>query len=139
MRIEELGMSVKTTQALINNNVLTLEDLQNTTENDVIYNFKNFGRASLNELLCKMKEMRISFKTEEPVTVFKDTEFEMTKAYRDLRNQIDKVLEGRFSNADSIRSLEDDAQLALKLWNLPKFDSCEELYEWLCKEHIYEK
>lgn len=48
-------------------------------------------------------------------------------------------MEGRFSNADSIRNLEDDRQLALRLWNLPKFETFEELYEWLCKEHCFEK
>lgn len=62
MKIEELGMSAKTTNALIRNGVETLEDLQNTTEDDIIYNFTNFGRKSLEELLDKMKEIQVHFK-----------------------------------------------------------------------------
>lgn len=67
---------------------------------------------------------------------FRDTEFDMHKAWKELRENIRKVQESRFSNADSIRALEDDMQLALKLWNLPEFKSFEELYEWLNKEHV---
>jgi DNA-directed RNA polymerase subunit alpha len=61
MRIEALNMSRKTTSALIQNGVETVEDLKNITEND-IYKFKNFGRKSLEELLKRMKETGISFK-----------------------------------------------------------------------------
>lgn len=64
------------------------------------------------------------------------TEFEARKAYKDFKKALNKVSEGRFSNADAIRGLEDDYQLALRLWNLPKFDKMEDLYRWLQKEHI---
>lgn len=74
----------------------------------------------------------------EPI-VFKETEFERHKAFNDFEKSIKKIMDGRFSNADSIRNLEDDRQLALRLWNLPKFETFEELYEWLCKEHCFEK
>lgn len=67
--------------------------------------------------------------------IFKDTEFERCKAFKDFQKSIENAMNGRFSNADSIRNLEDDRQLALRLWNLPKFKTFEELYEWLCKEH----
>ena len=62
MRIEELNMSAKTTNALIRNGVETVEDLKNTTEEDVIFKFTNFGRKSLEELLGKMKELNIRFR-----------------------------------------------------------------------------
>lgn len=66
---------------------------------------------------------------------FRDTEFDMAKAWKELKTHIQKIQDSKFTNADSIRALEDDAQLALRLWNLPKFESFEALYEWLCKEH----
>lgn len=65
--------------------------------------------------------------------VFKDTEFEMQKAYREFKNNL---LKCRFTNADSIRSLEDNTQLALMLFNMPKFDTIDKLKEWLNKEYI---
>lgn len=68
---------------------------------------------------------------------FRSTEFDIAKAWKELHEYTSKSQEGRFSNADSIRNLEDDAQLALKLWHLPKFESVDALYAWLCKE--YEK
>ena len=50
---------------------------------------------------------------------------------------IKKILEKKFTNADSIRNLEDNNQLALKLWNLPKFESFDQLKKWLDKEYVY--
>ena len=67
--------------------------------------------------------------------VFEDKEFHMNKAYRNFKNELQKLLERRFTNADSIRSLEDNSQLALRLWNMPKFDSIEDLKKWLDEEH----
>ena len=67
--------------------------------------------------------------------VFEDKEFDMHKAYRNFKNELQKLLERRFTNADSIRSLEDNSQLALRLWNMPKFDSIEDLKKWLDEEH----
>lgn len=64
------------------------------------------------------------------------TEFEARKAYNDFKKALKKVKDGRFSNADAIRGLEDGYQLALRLWNLPKFDKMEDLYRWLQKEHV---
>lgn len=68
--------------------------------------------------------------------VFKTTEFDSFKRFKNFREEIQKVLDGKFTNADSIRNLEDNNQLALMLWNLPKFDSIELLKEWLDKEYI---
>ena len=56
--------------------------------------------------------------------VFVDTEFEMQKAYREFK---DHLQNHRFTNADSIRSLEDNVQLALMLFNMPKFNTVDEL------------
>ncbi|MCI5611468.1 MAG: hypothetical protein MR392_08895 [Roseburia sp.] len=69
--------------------------------------------------------------------IFKDSEFEMAKAYKEFKNDMQKIIDRKFSNADSIRNLEDNNQLALKLWNLPKFDTIEELKKWLDKEWSY--
>lgn len=66
--------------------------------------------------------------------VFEDKEFDMNKAYRNFKNELQRILERKFTNADSIRSLEDNSQLALRLWNMPKFDSIEDLQKWLNKE-----
>ena len=66
---------------------------------------------------------------------FRDTEFEMNKSYREFKNNLQKLLDQKFSNADSIRNLEDNAQLALYLWNMPKFETIEELQAWLDKEY----
>ena len=66
--------------------------------------------------------------------VFKDTTFDMHKAFRDFKEEFQKVIDGKFTNADSIRNLDDNDQLALMLWNLPKFESIEKLKQWLDKE-----
>ena len=67
--------------------------------------------------------------------VFEDKEFDMNKAYRNFKNELQRLMERKFTNTDSIRSLEDNSQLALRLWNMPKFDSIEELQKWLDEEH----
>lgn len=69
--------------------------------------------------------------------VFEDNEFDMNKAYRNFKNELQRLMERKFTNADSIRSLEDNSQLALRLWNMPKFDSIEDLQKWLNEEHRY--
>lgn len=68
---------------------------------------------------------------------FINTEFEANRNYQQFQRDIKKILEKKFTNADSIRNLEDNNQLALKLWNLPKFDTIEELKKWLGKEWSY--
>ena len=68
--------------------------------------------------------------------VFEDSEFDMYKAYQNFKNELQRIFERKFTNADSIRSLEDNSQLALRLWNMPKFDSIEDLQKWLDEEHI---
>lgn len=57
----------------------------------------------------------------------------MHKAFHELKNNLQKC---RFTNADSIRSLEDNAHLALMLFNMPKFNTIDELQEWLNKEYV---
>ena len=70
---------------------------------------------------------------------FITTEFEANRNYQQFQRDIKKILERKFTNADSIRNLEDNNQLALKLWNLPKFESFDQLKEWLDKEYVYQK
>lgn len=66
---------------------------------------------------------------------FQNTEFEANKAYHNFRENIEKIINQKFSNGDSIRNLEDNSQLALYLWNMPKFTNIEDLKEWLDKEY----
>lgn len=61
MKIEELNMSARTTDALICNNITTVDELKNVTEEDVMH-FRKFGRMSMQELLSKMEEINIRFK-----------------------------------------------------------------------------
>ncbi len=68
---------------------------------------------------------------------FINTEFEANRDYQQFQRDIKKILEKKFTNADSIRNLEDNNQLALKLWNLPKFESFDQLKKWLDKEYVY--
>lgn len=68
---------------------------------------------------------------------FITTEFEANRNYQQFQSDIKKILERKFTNADSIRNLEDNNQLALKLWNLPRFESFDQLKEWLDKEYVY--
>lgn len=68
---------------------------------------------------------------------FITTEFEANRNYQQFQSEIKKILERKFTNADSIRNLEDNNQLALKLWNLPRFESFDQLKEWLDKEYVY--
>lgn len=44
---------------------------------------------------------------------FKDTEFEMRKAFREFEKYKDKLFNRKFTNADSVRNLEDNSQLAI--------------------------
>ena len=60
MKIEDLNMTERTTNALILNKVYTTEDLVKLTQEDIA-KFHRFGRMSLLELLDKMKEMHLSF------------------------------------------------------------------------------
>lgn len=62
MKIEELNMSERTTNALILNKVYSTEDLVKLTQEDVM-KFHRFGRMSLLELMEKMKEMNLSFRS----------------------------------------------------------------------------
>ena len=61
----------------------------------------------------------------------------INRDYQQFQRDIKKILEKKFTNADSIRNLEDNNQLALKLWNLPKFESFDQLKKWLDKEYVY--
>lgn len=67
---------------------------------------------------------------------FKDTEFEMRKAFREFEKNRDKLFNRKFTNADSVRNLENNSQLALMLWNMPKFKTIEELQTWLDTEYV---
>jgi len=61
MDIKELDMSDRTTKALLANNISTIKDLTNLTENDAI-KLRNLGRKSFEELLSKMRELNLHFK-----------------------------------------------------------------------------
>lgn len=67
---------------------------------------------------------------------FKDTEFEMRKAFREFEKYQDKLFNRKFTNADRVRNLEDNSHLALMIWNMPKFKTIEELQAWLDTEYV---
>lgn len=48
---------------------------------------------------------------------FINTEFEANRNYQQFQRDIKKILERKFTNADSIRNLEDNNQLAF-LWDI---------------------
>ena len=58
--VEELELSVRAYNCLLNANVKRIIDLVNTTEDDLL-KVKNFGRKSLNEVKDSMKKVGISF------------------------------------------------------------------------------
>lgn len=94
---------------------------------DAIEEARQYGRNEAYSLALGLSNEKGEVHEED---VLRDTEMDMYRAFRDeLRRRY------KFDNGDSLRSLEDNAQLALRLWNLPKFNSCEELAEWLNKEH----
>ena len=58
--IEELELSVRAHNCLINAGVRTILDLVNLQEDDAL-KIKNFGRKSLNEVKASMKAFGLSF------------------------------------------------------------------------------
>ena len=75
MRVDELELSVRSSNCLHAANIVTLEDLVNKTESEML-RYRNFGRKSLNELNNILSELGLSFgmdvdkyKEETPVKV----------------------------------------------------------------------
>ena len=58
LKVEDLNMSKRTTDALINNNIRYLADLRNITQEDMIH-WRNFGTMSKRELIHKLREFKI--------------------------------------------------------------------------------
>ena len=58
MFIEELNMSQRTTEALKQNGINTLDDIKKLSEEDII-KLRNFGRMSTAELMQKLRELKI--------------------------------------------------------------------------------
>ena len=56
MSIEELNLSARTTNALINNEIRTIRDLVTLTEQD-LRELKGFGSKALDEVRDKMAEL----------------------------------------------------------------------------------
>lgn len=61
-RIEELDFSVRTYNCLKKANVLTIHELVQLTEADLM-NIRNFGRKSLNEVKDKLESLNLSLRT----------------------------------------------------------------------------
>jgi len=64
MSIEELDFSVRTYNCLVRAGILTVEDLINRTESDMI-KVRNLGRKSLEEIFFKLQALGLTFKEEE--------------------------------------------------------------------------
>lgn len=71
MRVDELELSVRSSNCLHAANIVTLEDLVRKSEADML-KYRNFGRKSLNELNAILSELGLSFGMD--VEKFKETE-----------------------------------------------------------------
>ena len=60
MPIEELNLSARTTNALINNEIRTIRDLVTLTEQD-LRELKGFGSKALDEVRDKMAELEFNY------------------------------------------------------------------------------
>ena len=60
MPVDELELSVRSANCLKAANIMTLEDLVQKTENEML-KFRNFGRKSLNELTTLLENLGIAF------------------------------------------------------------------------------
>ena len=60
MPVDELELSVRSANCLKAANIMTLEDLVQKTENEML-KFRNFGRKSLNELTALLENLGIAF------------------------------------------------------------------------------
>ena len=60
-RIEELDFSVRTYNCLKKANVLTIHELVQLTEGDLM-NIRNFGKKSLNEVKDKLESLSLSLR-----------------------------------------------------------------------------
>jgi len=60
MRVDELELSVRSSNCLHAANIVTLEDLVRKTESEML-KYRNFGRKSLNELNAILSELGLSF------------------------------------------------------------------------------
>ena len=61
--IDEMNLSVRTYNCLKGANIYTLDDLSSKTEDEVM-KVRNLGRKSLGEIICKMSEYGVSFRSE---------------------------------------------------------------------------
>lgn len=66
-RIEELDFSVRTYNCLKKANILSVGELTEISENDLM-NIRNFGRKSLNEVKDKLGQLGLALKDSEPGT-----------------------------------------------------------------------
>ncbi len=71
MRVDELELSVRSSNCLHAANIVTLEDLVRKTEGEML-KYRNFGRKSLNELNAILGELGLSFGMD--VDKYKETE-----------------------------------------------------------------
>jgi DNA-directed RNA polymerase subunit alpha len=60
MRVDELELSVRSSNCLHAANIITLEDLVRKTEAEML-KYRNFGRKSLNELNQILSELGLTF------------------------------------------------------------------------------
>jgi DNA-directed RNA polymerase subunit alpha len=77
LRVDELELSVRSSNCLRAANIITLEDLAKRTESEML-KYRNFGRKSLTELNAILSEMGLSFGMD--VNRFKDAAAEAIAA-----------------------------------------------------------
>ena len=60
MRVDELELSVRSSNCLRAANIITIADLVQRSESDML-KYRNFGRKSLTELNAILAEMKLAF------------------------------------------------------------------------------
>jgi len=76
MRVDELELSVRSSNCLHAANIITLEDLVRKSESEML-KYRNFGRKSLNELNAILSELGLSFGMD--VDKYQEREIEKVK------------------------------------------------------------
>jgi DNA-directed RNA polymerase subunit alpha len=88
-RIEELDFSVRTYNCLKKANILTIHELVQLTEADLM-NIRNFGRKSLNEVRDKLESLNLSLRLSSERGELRI----LPPSDEDLEDELDEDLEG---------------------------------------------
>ncbi len=100
LSINKMGFSTRTFNCLKKARIMSLADLSDKTEMDLIM-IRNLGKRSFQEIVAKMKEYGISFKTEEQAKAEKEEEVKRQIIQRVLEKQ--KKIEEQQAKIEELR------------------------------------